>query len=68
MKDSYVTIKIRKTSMRDLKLICALTGVSMMEEVDSLVRGKLLDITGGMNADDTEGLQDKIKTNEKSNT
>jgi len=63
VEDSYVTIKIRKTSKRDLKLICALTGVSMMEVVDGLVRDKLLDITGGMNVEDTESLQDKIKTN-----
>lgn len=62
MIEQYETIKIRKSTKRELKMLAAITGVTMIELIDSLVRERLQEI-GKANLDaNSAGIQNKGTT------
>jgi hypothetical protein len=66
MKEQYETIKVRASTARNLKIISALTGLSMIEVADSLFKGKLNELVQGGALEDQPSLQDKNRTDTQS--
>jgi len=41
MREQYETVKMRKSTRRDLRVLCALTGATITDMLDSLVKERL---------------------------
>jgi hypothetical protein len=60
MVEQYETIKIRKSTKRELKMLAAIVGVTMIELLDSLVSERRLEIgRDNLGSTNSSGVQNQ---------
>jgi hypothetical protein len=60
MVEQYETIKIRKSTKRELKMLAAIVGVTMIELLDSLVSERRLEIgRDNLRSTNSSGVQNQ---------
>lgn len=47
MKSDYQTMKVWKSSLKKLRLICALSGLTMVQVIDNMLTEKLAELQAG---------------------